>query len=182
MKFLSLLCGLRDSGIHEAFSRLGKDRYTFGLLMESFPWQTDIKTQCCRWMLTLDAGRTYPEDPSVLQASQPVGQHPHVWPESMEGAGLIPAIRWPLKLPFCFEYVEQQPGSQQLVYLISFSMDLPGDWETFPKNGIFPDHHLYVSFTNVYRQVACLSEQCCSQNGHWTRAVISEQHMCYTLV
>ena len=71
LKFLSLLCDQTGSCIHEAFIKLGKARYTFGLLMEFFPPQTaEIKNQCRRWMLTLDAGRTYPEDSSVLQASQ----------------------------------------------------------------------------------------------------------------
>jgi len=40
----------------------------------------------------------YPEDSSVLQAEPAlpdsiVGQHPQIGPDSMEGAGLIPAIR-----------------------------------------------------------------------------------------
>lgn len=44
LKFLSLLCGPRGSLIHEAFIKLRKDRYTFGLLTEFFS-ATSCKNQ-----------------------------------------------------------------------------------------------------------------------------------------
>lgn len=134
--FLSLFCGVRGSQIHEAFSRLGKARYTF-VFTKKPPQTAAIKIPCHKWTLTLDAGSLHPKDAWATLAHWALLRSGL---GSVEGDGLVPAVRWLLNFPLSSEYVKQQPWPHHFIYyLISVCTSLAGELRNYLKECHSPD-------------------------------------------